>query len=158
MDTTSSAATPDRIEKQVELSASRERVWQALTDYLQFGEWFRIKLDGPFVDGQSVSGQITHPGYEHLRVEFVVAALQPQDYFAYRWHPYAIDASHDYSAEPMTLVEFRLSDTAGGGTLLSVVESGFENVPAERRAEAFRMNSGGWAAQMGNIQRYVDGE
>ncbi len=143
-----------RIEKQIEITAPVSRVWRALTDSRQFGEWFRVKMDGPFVAGQPLSGQITYPGYEHLRMEIVVKAIEPEKFFSYTWHPYAIDPKVDYTKEEPTLVEFRLEPT-GGGTLLTVTESGFDKIPSARRAEAFKGNDGGWAQQMKNIQAYV---
>ena len=145
----------DRIEKRIEIAATTAHVWRALTDSRQFGEWFHVKMDGPFVAGEPVSGQLTHPKYEHLRMEIVVKAIQPETYFSYTWHPYAVDPKVDYSQETPTLVEFRLEPTAGG-TVLTVTESGFDKIPPARRAEAFRMNSGGWEQQMKNIQAYVD--
>jgi len=144
----------DRIEKKIELKAPVARVWRALTDYREFGEWFRVKLDSPFVPGETSTGHITYPGYEHLKWEAVVQAMDKPHYFSFTWHPYAIDPAVDYSGEPPTLVEFRLEPTADG-TLLKVRESGFSKVPAARRAEAFRMNGNGWAQQMGNIATYV---
>jgi len=125
-----------------------------LTDYREFGEWFRVKLDGPFVLGKTSTGHITWPGYEHLKWEAVVQDMEPEQYFSYTWHPYAIDPNVDYSTETPTLVEFRLEKTATG-TLLMVTESGFEDVPSERRLEAFRKNEGGWEQQMKNIDTYV---
>ncbi len=145
---------PDRIEKHIVLRAPRARVWRALTDGAEFGAWFGVKLDGPFVEGQAVRGRITSAGYEHISMEMQIVKLEPERYFAYRWHPYAVDPKADYSKETPTLVEFRLDETAGG-TKLSVVESGFDKVPLARRAEAFRMNDAGWAAQMLNIERHV---
>ena len=144
----------DRVEKRIELKAPVARVWRALTDYREFGEWFLVKIDGPFVPGDVSRGHITHPGYEHLQWEAVVKAMEPERLFSFTWHPYAIDPKVDYSAEPQTLVEFRLEKTAEG-TLLTVTESGFDKIPAGRRAEAFRMNENGWAQQMKNIERYV---
>jgi uncharacterized protein YndB with AHSA1/START domain len=144
----------DRIEKQIELAAPVSRVWRALTDYREFGEWFRVKLEGPFVVGQGSGGYITWPGYEHLRMEVVVQKIQPEEYFSYTWHPYAIDPKVDYSKETPTLVEFTLAK-AGKGTLLKVTESGFDKIPAQRRQEAFRMNDNGWAQQLKNIESHV---
>ncbi len=144
----------DRIEKSIELAAPLTRVWQALTDSRQFGEWFRVSFEGPFVVGESVAGQLTFPGYEHLRMEVKVKAIEPEVYFSYTWHPYAVDPKVDYTQETPTLVEFRL-EAAGSGTLLKVTESGFDRIPAGRRAEAFRMNTGGWAQQMKSVEAYV---
>jgi uncharacterized protein YndB with AHSA1/START domain len=144
----------DRIEKQIELRAPRARVWRALTDYLEFSEWFGVKLENPFIPGQTSRGQITHPGYEHLRMEVVVQKMEPEHLFSYTWHPYAIKPDVDYSDEPRTVVEFRLEETSDG-TLLTVTESGFLKLPVERRAEAFRMNEAGWAEQLRNIERHV---
>jgi uncharacterized protein YndB with AHSA1/START domain len=144
----------DRIEKRIELKAPVSRVWRALTDYREFGEWFLVKLEDPFVAGQTSRGNITHPGYEHLRMEIMVHAIEPERVFSYRWHPYAVDPKTDYSQETPTLVEFRLEPTAGG-TMLTVTESGFDQIPSERRLEAFRKNEGGWAQQTKNIERHV---
>jgi uncharacterized protein YndB with AHSA1/START domain len=147
-------AMTDRIEKTTVIAAPRSRVWRALTDARQFGEWFRARLEGEFVAGATVLGKITYPGYEHLTMEMVIERIEPERVFSFRWHPYAVDAKVDYSSEPMTLVEFTL-DEAGNGTRLTIVESGFDRIPLARRAEAFRMNDGGWAEQLKNIARYV---
>ena len=144
----------DRIEKRIELKAPVSRVWRALTDYREFGEWFRVKLDGPFVAGQVSTGYITYPGYEHLKWEAVVKDIVPERLFSFTWHPYGIDPNVDYSKETPTLVEFKLEKTETG-TLLLLTESGFDKVPAGRRAEAFRMNDGGWTEQMKNIENHV---
>jgi uncharacterized protein YndB with AHSA1/START domain len=145
---------PNQIEKRIEINAPVSRVWRALTDYREFGEWFRVKLEGPFVPGQVSRGQITHPGYEHVVFQVVVQKMEPEHLFSYTWRPFAIDPKVDYSNETPTLVEFRL-EKAPGGTLLLLTESGFDHVPSGRRAEAFRMNDGGWTQQMKNIETYV---
>jgi uncharacterized protein YndB with AHSA1/START domain len=144
----------NRIEKRIELKAPVSRVWRALTDYREFGQWFQVKLEGPFVPGQVSRGHITYPGYEHLKWEAVVQKMEPERLFSFTWHPYAIDPKKDYSKETPTLVEFRLEKTPTG-TLLLLTESGFDKVPADRRAEAFRRNDGGWDEQMKNIDGYV---
>lgn len=145
----------DRIEKTIELKAPPSRVWRALTDHREFGAWFRVALEGPFVVGETSRGHITYPGYEHIVWEAKVMAMEPQSYFAFTWHPYAVDPKADYSAETPTLVEFRLEPTAGGGTRLTLTESGFDRIPPQRRAEAFRMNEGGWEEQMENIRAHL---
>lgn len=147
----------DRIEKQIELKAPVSRVWRALTDHQEFGQWFRVRLEGPFVPGEMSRGRITYPGYEHVKWEATVETMEPERLFSFRWHPYAIDPDADYSGEPTTLVEFKLEPTASGGTLLTLTESGFSKIPSGRRAEAFRMNDGGWTTQMKNISAHVDG-
>jgi uncharacterized protein YndB with AHSA1/START domain len=144
----------DRIEKQIELKAPVSRVWRALTDYREFGEWFQVKLEGPFVAGKVSRGQLTFPGYEHLQMEVVVQRIEPERFFSYTWHPYAIDPKVDYSKETPTLVEFTLEKSAKG-TLLMVTESGFDKIPSARRLEAFRMNDNGWGQQLTNIESYV---
>jgi len=148
------ATVTDRIEKQVVLRAPRGRVWRALTDATEFGKWFGVTLEGPFSEGARVSGRMTHPKYQHVALEVFVERIDPESYFSYRWHPYAVDPDTDYSNEPTTLVEFRLEETADG-TLLNIVESGFDRIPLSRRMEAFRMNEGGWTSQARNIERYV---
>jgi uncharacterized protein YndB with AHSA1/START domain len=143
------------IQKTVTLRAPRSRVWQALTDAEKFGTWFLCKLEGPFVEGHETKGHITNPGWEHLRVSFKVERIEPETLFSYRWHPYPIDSTVDYSTEKPTLVEMRLEELENG-TRLTVTETGFEDLPAERRAEAFRMNDGGWSAQLRNVALYVE--
>lgn len=144
----------DRIEKRIELKADVATVWRALTDHREFGQWFRVKLDGPFVPGEVSRGHITYPGYEHYKWEATVQQMEPERLFSFTWHPYAIDPAIDYTQEPVTLVEFRL-ERHNGGTVLVVTESGFDAIPKERRFEAFRMNDNGWAIQMTNIEAHV---
>jgi uncharacterized protein YndB with AHSA1/START domain len=144
----------DHIEKTIELKAPISRVWKALTDHNEFGTWFRVRLDGPFVSGQVSRGRITYSGFEHLKWEAVVQKMEPERLFSFTWHPYAVDPDKDYSAEPPTLVEFTLEETPTG-TRLRIVESGFDKLPPERRDEAFRMNEKGWGIQSENITRHV---
>lgn len=144
----------DRIEKHLEVNASRSRVWRALADADEFGTWFGVKLDRPFTPGAAVVGRLTIPGYEHVSLEILVERVEPEGYFSYRWHPYAVDPAVDYTAEPTTLVEFRLEETASG-TAITIIESGFDRLPATRRAEAFRMNEAGWASQSKKLATYV---
>lgn len=144
----------DRIEKRVELKAPVSRVWRAITDHREFGEWFRVALEGPFVPGEVSRGKILHPGYEHVVWEATIKEMQPERLFSFTWHPYAVDPKVDYSGEPATLVEFRLQEIPAG-TLLVITESGFDKIPPHRRVEAFRMNDQGWAEQLKNIERHV---
>src|SRR5437867_9139948 len=144
----------NRIEKRIELKAPVLRVWRALTDYREFGEWFGVRLEGPFVQGEISQGYITYPGYEHVKWRAVVQKMEPEQLFSFTWHPYAGDPKMDYSKETPTLVEFRL-EKIKTGTLLMIAESGFDKIPSNRRAEAFRMNEGGWAEQIKNIEKYV---
>jgi len=146
------------MEKRIELRAPISRVWRAITDYREFGEWFRVRLDGPFVVGQVSRGQITYPGCEHIKWEALVQKMEPERLFSFTWpHPKSLEKEGyplDYSKEPRTLVEFRLEKTASG-TLLVVTESGFDKLPGDRRLQAFRRNDGGWTEQMKNIENYV---
>ena len=145
----------DRIERKVLLKAPRARVWRALSNAEEFGNWFGVKLQGKtFAPGQRTHGQISYPGYEYLVFEVWIERMEPQRLLSWRWHPAAIEKDVDYSAEPTTLVTFELAD-ADGGTLLTVVESGFDNVPPHRRLGAFRMNSEGWEEQMKRIEQHV---
>lgn len=149
-----STTSTDRIEKNIELKAPPARVWRALTDHREFGQWFRVNLEGPFVPGKTTRGRITYPGYEHLVMEVKVQKMEAERLFSFQWHPYAIDPKVDYSNETPTLVEFKL-EKSGAGTRLTVSESGFDAIPAGRRDEAFRMNSGGWEVQVKNIEAHV---
>ncbi len=144
----------DRIHKQITLRAPRSRVWRALTDHREFSDWFGVNLESPFVPGQTTSGQITNPGYEHIRLEATVQKLEPERYFSYTWHPYAIEPGVDYSTETPTLVEFTL-ENKGEATLLTVTESGFAKLPPHRRDQAFRLDEKGWAQQLNDIEEHV---
>lgn len=145
----------DRIETRVEVNAPRSRVWRAVSTAKEFATWFGIQLDGEFAAGATVRGRITIKG-EPLTLDLDVERIEPEHYFSYRWHPYAIDPKVDYSAEPTTLVEFRLDEIAGGkGTAITIVESGFDKIPLARRAEAYRMNDKGWASQSKKLVAYV---
>jgi uncharacterized protein YndB with AHSA1/START domain len=146
----------DRIERSVVIQSSRERVWRALSNAEEFGTWFRANLQGQtFAPGQRARGPITHPGYEHIFFDVLIERMEPMELMSFHWHPYAVDPAEDYSKEEPTLVTFTLKDAPGNGTLLTVVESGFDRVPERRRLEAFRMNSRGWEGQLENIVRHV---
>ena len=154
--TNMTSTSSDRIERSIVINAPRTRVWRALTDAEEFGTWFGANLKGQtFAAGQRARGQITYKGYEHIWFDIVIDRIEPQDLLSYRWHPYAMDANVDYSKEEPTLVTFTLKDAPGQGTLLTVVETGFDRVPPERRMEAFRMNTLGWEGQMKRIVQHV---
>ncbi|HEV2614389.1 MAG TPA: SRPBCC family protein [Gammaproteobacteria bacterium] len=144
----------NRIEKRIELNAPLSQVWNALTDHHKFGEWFQVKLEGPFVPGSTSQGYITYPGYEHLKWEVLVQKIEPEHIFSFMWHPYAVDPKIDYSKETPTLVEFTL-EKISNGTLLILTETGFEYIPADRQQDALQMNDKGWTEQLKNIEKYV---
>ena len=155
----------DRIEKKVVLRASRERVWNAVSDAKQFGTWFGVDFDGPFVAGQRLTGKITptkvdaevakqQEPYKGMDFDFTVERIELMRLVSFRWHPFAIDPKHDYSAEPTTLIEFVL-DEVPGGIQLTITETGFDRIPLERRAMAFKANEGGWAMQIEMIAKYL---
>lgn len=149
-----SPTSTDRIERQILLRAPRHRVWRALADSAEFGTWFGVKVEGTFAPSAHVRGAITHPGYEHVVFDITIERMEPERLFSWRWHPHPVEPGVDYSAEPTTLVAFELAD-APGGTMLTVVESGFDQVPLARRAQAYRMNGEGWRFQMQAIEKYV---
>jgi uncharacterized protein YndB with AHSA1/START domain len=145
----------DRIERKVLIKAPRARVWRALSDAGEFGDWFGVNFKGKtFVAGKHIQGKITYPGYEHLSMDVLIERIVPEQLLSWRWHPAAIDPKVDYSQEPTTLVEFELKEI-DGDTMLSVVESGLDKIPLARRADVFRMNSSGWDQQMENIKKHV---
>ncbi len=151
-----SPSPTDRIERMVVVRAPVSRVWRALTDPAEFGAWFGVKVEagGAFTPGARVRGAITHPGYEHVTWDITIERMEPERVFSWRWHPYAVEPGVDYSREPATLVVFTL-ERAAEGTRLTVVESGFDQVPLARRAQAYRMNGEGWTHQIEAIKRYV---
>lgn len=148
------SSSTDRIERTITVPVSRSRLWRAITNVEEFNAWFGVALESPLVEHAVVSGNITIADYTHLRMTIHVDAVEPERRFAFRWHPNAIDQTVDYSREPMTLVTFTL-DEVEAGTRLTIVESGFDALPASRRIAAFESNSAGWAAQLENIAAYV---
>ena len=159
------SSSTDRIEKKVLLRAPRERVWRAISDSRQFGSWFGVEFNDPFVAGTAITGKIVpttvdaevaarQKAYDGHRFEFLVDRIEPMRLFSFRWHPFAMEKDVDYSKEPTTLVAFELEE-ASGGTMLKVTESGFDRIPLERRAKAFAANEGGWTAQMKLIEKYL---
>jgi uncharacterized protein YndB with AHSA1/START domain len=155
MATKQETSSTDRIERQIQIQAPRTRVWRALTTPAELGTWFGVKVEVPaFVPGERVKGQITSKGYEHVTWDITVDRVEPEHLFSWRWHPYAVVPGVDYDQETPTLVTFELEEK-DGGTLLKVTESGFDRVPLARRAEAYRMNSGGWEGQLKRIAAHV---
>jgi uncharacterized protein YndB with AHSA1/START domain len=159
------STSTDRIQKRVVLRAPLERVWSAVSDADQFGSWFGVAFDGPFTAGRVMKGKVvptivdaevakTQEKYAGAKFDFTVERIEPMKHFSFRWHPFAVDSKVDYSGEPTTLVVFEL-DTVAGGTQLTITESGFDGIPAARRAKAFEMNDHGWTEQIKLVEKYV---
>ncbi|HSF15757.1 MAG TPA: SRPBCC family protein [Vicinamibacteria bacterium] len=148
--------TTDRIEKKIRLRHPRSRVWKALTDSREFGSWFGAIFNEPFRPGGQLQGRVTHKGYEHMTMDVTIERMEPERLFSWRWHPGAAEPGESFSDEPTTLVVFELEEVPGG-TMLTVVETGFDKIPLARRAKAFRDNEEGWAAQMKAIERHLGG-
>jgi uncharacterized protein YndB with AHSA1/START domain len=147
-------SSTDAIVRTITLRVPRSRVWRALTDARELGTWFGVNVEGQFTPGARMRGQITHEGYEHITWDITVDRMEPERLFSWRWHPYAVEPGVDYGAEPPTLVVFELADVPEG-TRLTVTESGFDDVPLARRAQAYKMNGDGWTWQMQSIESYL---
>ena len=155
----------DRIEKKILLRAPRARVWRALADAQEFGQWFGVKFEGPFTPGNRQRGVIVpttvdadvakaQQAHEGLPFEITIDRIEPERVLAFRWHPHAIERDVDYSAEPTTLVVFALEEVADG-TMLTVTESGFDRIPLARRAKAFTANEQGWTMVVKLIEKHL---
>lgn len=145
----------DRIVKTVELKAPLSRVWRALADHNEFGEWFRVRLDGPFEPGSVSTGQMTYPGYEHYPWRAIVERMEPELLLSFRWGDFDEQSGVDVADQATTLVEFRLEPVAEG-TRLTITESGFEALPDHRRLQVLRDNTRGWDIQAENIAAHVE--
>lgn len=145
----------DGIQKTITLQAPQSRVWRALTDHREFGEWFRVKLSGPFRPGTVVTGEMTFPGYEHYPWRAIVERMEPESLFSFRWHDFDEASGQDVAEQPTTLVEFRLTPADGGATTLTITETGFDALPDPRRFDVLRDNTEGWAIQSENLSKYV---
>jgi len=161
------ASTPERIVKQILLSSPIARVWHAIGDSQAFGSWFGVSLEGAFIAGKRLKAKIVptavdaevakqQKAYEGKAFDLFIERVEPMKRLSFRWHPYAVEPGVDYSDEPTTLVAFDLREVPGG-TEVTVTESGFDQIPLERRAKAFEMNAGGWAMQMRLIEKYLEG-
>jgi uncharacterized protein YndB with AHSA1/START domain len=155
----------NRIEKKIVLKAPLEQVWRAISDSARFGAWFGVEINGPFVAGKEAVGRMAptkfdaevarlQEPYRGLRWQVMVERIEPMTLFSFRWHPGAIDPEHDYSSEPMTLVTFELAQVEGG-TSLTITESGFDQIPLDRRIAAMQGNDAGWAHQARLIEKYL---
>jgi uncharacterized protein YndB with AHSA1/START domain len=160
------SSSTDRIEKRVLLRAPHERVWNAISDSKQFGTWFGVEFDGPFVAGKRMAGRMTptkvdaevakiQEPYKGKEFDCTIDRIEPMRMLSFRWHPFAIEPNVDYSSEPTTLVVFELEEVSGG-TQLTITETGFDRIPLERRAKAFAANDGGWQKQSELIAKYVE--
>ena len=149
-------ANQDKIEKIVDLAAPVSRVWRAVTDYEEFGEWFHVRLDGPFKVGATSTGNITYPGYEHMQWVSVTERLEPERLFVFSWPPGAVDPEGHYGDDAKVVVEFRLEPTENG-TRLTITETGFMQFPEAKRLEVLRSNTEGWDMQARNVAEYVAG-
>jgi len=151
-----SALDTDRVERSILINATRERVWRALANAEEFGAWFGADLSGQvFKPGERARGRFSHKEFPDSYFDAVVERIEPQELMSFHWHPYAVDPAIDYAQEQPTLVTFTLAEAPGKGILLTVVESGFDKVPASRRRKAFEMHSSGWEFQLQNIARYA---
>lgn len=156
---TTAAEATDRIERSILIQAPRSRVWRALSDAETFGRWFGADLAGQrFAAGERTQGRITIPGFTHVPFDVIIERVEPEHTLVWRWHPYAVDPKVDYEQEERTRVTFTLKDAPGGATLVVATETGFDRLFAERRLEAFRMNGGGWTAQLDNLRRHAEAQ
>lgn len=161
----SNPSTTDRIEKKILLRAPLKRVWRALSDSREFGTWFGVKFDAPFKPGARITGKIVGTSvdadvakaqkqYEHVPFEITIDSIEPERLFSFRWHPNATEPGVDYSKEPTTLIEFILEEVSNG-VMLTVTESGFDQIPLARRVKAFTANEQGWAMVIKLVEKYL---
>jgi uncharacterized protein YndB with AHSA1/START domain len=155
----------DRIEKKIFLRAPRKRIWRALSDSTEFGTWFGVKFKEPFkvgarlrgtIVGTAVDADVRRAQKQHADIPFeiTIEEIEPERLLSFRWHPYAVEPGTDYSQEPTTLIVFTLEEVAGG-VLLTVTESGFDQIPLARRAKAFDANDEGWGIVIKLIEKYL---
>lgn len=159
------ATSTDRIEKKILLRAPLKRVWRALSNSMEFGTWFGVRFESPFAPGAHLRGKVVGTAvdsevakrqtqYWHVPFEITIDRIEPERLFSFRWHPYAIEPGVDYSKEPTTLIEFTLQEVPNG-VMLTVTESGFDQIPLDRRAKAFTANERGWGIVITLVEKYL---
>lgn len=144
----------DSITRQIQIDADPQRVWDALADATAFGQWFRVKLDGPFAVGETTTGKMTYPGHEGAPWTSVTDVMDPPKRFVFRWP----NCPPGEEAGPNTVwqtVEFTLQPQ-DGGTLVTVTETGFAALPEDRRISVLRDNREGWRIQTINLKHHVE--
>jgi len=155
----------NQIEKKILLRAPIQKVWRALADANEFGTWFGVKFQDGFKPGAQLKGILVTTAvdaevakmqtqYKGTEFNVTIERMEPERVFSFRWHPYAVDQKVDYSNEPTTIVTFAL-EQAAEGVMLTVTETGFDQIPLERRAKAFEANEGGWQIMVKVFEKYV---
>jgi uncharacterized protein YndB with AHSA1/START domain len=140
-------AFPDRIERTVEIAHPPTAVWAALTTAEGLSSWFGHKATIDLRPGGSAQMAWDDGNKAEMRVERV----EEPSVFGYTWHIYGLPDDDPRR----TYVEFTL-ESAGAGTRLTVVESGFAQLPADAHRTAYEGNTGGWASELGELVEYLD--
>lgn len=149
----------DRVEKSIELRAPRSRVWRAISNGKEFGTWFGLgtplELVGDFVPGAHIVGRWTVDGRAVDEHFCTIEKVEPERLLTFWWVPYELSPGEDHAKHPTTHVELRLEDVPHG-TRLTVVESGFAKLPADKQYKRDE-NAEGWAIQVHAIGAHVVG-
>ena len=144
-----------RIDRTIEIQAPPERVFKALTNADELSDWFQVRVEGQITAGGEVWMTSVHPDHAGQRWPVRIVELSAPRRVVWQWHPGQVDPTRDYSREPQTTVTFTL-EPSGGGTRVSVSETGFDRIALERRAKVYEDNSQGWSEVLVWLQKYVE--
>ena len=142
----------DAINREITINASKERIYEAISNPERVIKWFPTTLEGDY----SVGSQPIFGFGEHGRNQIYVVAARPYEYFAYRWVPGASHYLGDVLAVPNTLVEFNITELTDDACKVTLTESGFSSLPTELMEEAFNQNSGGWDFMLNRLESLFD--
>jgi len=144
-----------RIDRSIDLAASPERVWRALTTAAELSAWFQVAIEGDIAVGKEVWMTSVHPNHANARFKVRFIDLSSPRRMVWQWHPGEVDPNFDYNTEAETTVTFDLEPTAQG-TRLTVSETGFDRISLARRAKVYRDNANGWAEVLVWLQKHVE--
>tara|TARA_R110000868_G_scaffold216330_1_gene466442 strand:- start:337 stop:777 length:441 start_codon:yes stop_codon:yes gene_type:complete len=143
----------DKIQREILINATKERIYAAITDPDLVVLWFPETLEGSYTVGERPIFGFGEHGKNQIYVENAI----PYQYFAYRWIPGSNHFMGDVLTVPNTLVEFHIEELADKSCKLILSESGFAALPSDIAEKCFTQNSGGWDFMLARFEKYIAG-
>jgi len=141
----------DSINREITINASRERVYDAISNPEEVVKWFPETIEGDFTVGE----QPVFGFGEHGKNRIYVVDARPVEYFAFRWVPGGNHFLGDVLSVATTLVEFLLSEEQDGSCKVTLTETGFASLSEDIAESSHKQNSGGWEFMLGRLQTHL---